>query len=79
MGEVEETEQTPYHGWEDDTLVDKLDVYVQALELLDDLFQAKIRLGEGLTVEELQRSSTVLNIYFRKYRKSREDWVRVVS
>ena len=72
-------QEMEHGGWDDETLVDKLDVSIQFLQVLDDLFQAKVQAGEGLTQEELSRANTVLTRYIRDYAKARAEWLNVVS
>ena len=66
-------------GWEEDTLVDKLDVYIQMLHVLEDLLNIKADQNEGLSPEETARAATVLSIYRRKYDKARAAWVEIIS
>ncbi len=76
---LELREPSTGRGWEEDTLVDKLDVYIQMLHVLEDLLNVKADQSEGLSPEETARAATVLSIYRRKYDKARTAWIEVVS
>jgi hypothetical protein len=72
-------EESSANAWQDETLVDKLDMAIQLVQVLHDLCQAKISMNEGLNSEELVRASAVLEMYSRTYLEAREAWLNVVS
>jgi hypothetical protein len=66
-------------GWSDETLVDKLDIEIQVLELVVDHLELKIERGEAMTPEELAKVAAVMGSYLRAYGRAREDWISVIS
>jgi hypothetical protein len=76
---VQDEPQSTLASWDEETLVDKLDVSVQLIQVVDDVLQLKVQAGEGLSKDEAARLATILGYYIRDYEKARSEWIRVVS